>query len=296
MSRVILWAVPGIGEVAPGTDVGALVADALDRDPHGPLVTGDILVITSKIISKAEGRLVQAEDREGAIDAETMATVARRGSLRVVRTRAGFVLAAAGVDTSNVPSHQVALLPRDADASAEALRRALRARTGADVGVLISDTAGRAWRVGQTDHTIGAAGVRLIERYAGRVDAYGNTLQVTERALADEIAGAADLVKGKLSGCPVAVVRGLGSLVSDADEPARALVRPLEQDLFRLGTRESVLWATLEALEQGDRFEELAGSPPERVVAALENVLSEQGVPPAFVSRLLSSVTPDAAP
>jgi coenzyme F420-0:L-glutamate ligase/coenzyme F420-1:gamma-L-glutamate ligase len=171
------------------------------------------VVVTSKIISKAEGRYADASDREHAITAETAAVVAQRGPMRIVRTRTGLTLAAAGVDTSNVEPGRILLLPVDPDASAERLAAGLSAAVGGDVGVVVSDTAGRPWRLGQTDHAIGAARVQVLAAYAGQVDGYGNELAVTTMALADELAAAADLVKGKLAGRPVAVLRGLPDLV-----------------------------------------------------------------------------------
>jgi coenzyme F420-0:L-glutamate ligase/coenzyme F420-1:gamma-L-glutamate ligase len=222
--------IPGLPEIEPGADLAALIADAADD-----LRDGDIVVVTSKIVSKAEGRVVHG-DREAAIDAETVRVVARRGDARIVETRQGLVLAAAGVDASNTPPGTVVLLPEDPDESARRLRKALRARPGAAVGVIITDTLGRAWRIGQTDTAIGAAGVRPFVDYRGTEDSFGNPLEVTLDAVADEIAAAADLVKGKASGVPVAVVRGLADLVTAGDGPgAGALIRPPAEDMFRFG-------------------------------------------------------------
>jgi coenzyme F420-0:L-glutamate ligase/coenzyme F420-1:gamma-L-glutamate ligase len=166
-------------------------------------------------------------DRERAIDAETIWVVARRGATRIVETRHGLVLAAAGVDNSNTPPGTVVLLPEDPDGSARRLRKALRDRLGARVGVIITDTLGRPWRNGQTDAAIGAAGVLPLRDYRGRPDTFGTPLAVTVAAVADEIAAATDLVKAKTSGIPVAIVRGLADLVTDADGPGgRALIRP----------------------------------------------------------------------
>jgi coenzyme F420-0:L-glutamate ligase/coenzyme F420-1:gamma-L-glutamate ligase len=228
--------VPGLPEIAAGADLGALIADAA-----GDLRDGDIVVVTSKIVSKAEGRTVH-QDREAAIDAETIRVVARRGDARIVETRHGLVMAAAGVDASNTPAGTVVLLPEDPDESARRLRKALRARPGARVGVIITDTLGRAWRVGQTDTAIGAAGVRPVIDYRGTEDSFGNSLEVTLAAVADEIAAAGDLVKGKARGVPVAVVRGLAGLVTDEDGPgASALIRNSAEDMFRYGGAEVVL-------------------------------------------------------
>ncbi|MEP6482585.1 MAG: coenzyme F420-0:L-glutamate ligase [Rhodoglobus sp.] len=231
-----VWAVEGIPEVVAGDDLAVLIGDAL----AGVLEDGDIIAVTSKIVSKAEGRFVVAADREDAITAETVRVVATRGATRIVENRLGIVAAAAGVDSSNTPFGTVLLLPIDPDASARALCVALRARFGVSVGVLITDTLGRPWRAGQTDVAIGAAGIRVLDDLRGTTDAGGRQLDVTVAASADEIASAADLVKGKAAGLPVAVVRGLGHLVGELDLPgALAIVRPAADDLFRLGTREA---------------------------------------------------------
>ncbi len=232
--RYEVRAVPGLPEVRPGDDLAKLIAST------GPgLVDGDILLVTSKIVSKAEGRVLSAADREAAIDAETVRVVARRGTLRIVENRQGLVMAAAGVDASNTPAGTVLLLPEDPDASARALREGLRAALGVDVGVVVTDTFGRPWRNGLTDVAIGAAGVRVLDDLRGGQDAHGNPLSATVVALADELAAAGDLVKGKTDGLPVAVVRGLAHLVADGDG-ARAMVRPPADDMFRLGTSEAV--------------------------------------------------------
>jgi dehydro coenzyme F420 reductase / coenzyme F420-0:L-glutamate ligase / coenzyme F420-1:gamma-L-glutamate ligase len=223
--------VTGLPEVAAGADLAALIAAAAPD-----LQDGDILVVTSKVVSKAEGR-VAAVPREQAIEAETARVVARRGPTTIAQTRHGLVLAAAGVDESNTAPGTVVLLPEDPDESARRLRKALHARTGRRVGVLITDTMGRPWRAGQTDNAIGAAGVVPVRDYRGEADTFGNILQVTVAAVADEIAGAADLVKGKAAGVPAAVVRGLAALVTEQDGPgARELIRPAGEDMFRLGS------------------------------------------------------------
>ncbi|MBW5424582.1 coenzyme F420-0:L-glutamate ligase, partial [Streptomyces sp. BG9H] len=205
-----VWAVPGLPEVREGDDLAKLIAAA---EPG--LADGDVLLVTSKIVSKAEGRVVEAGDREAAIDAETVRVVARRGTLRIVENRQGLVMAAAGVDASNTPSGTVLLLPSDPDASARALREGVREALGVDVGVVVTDTFGRPWRAGLTDVAIGAAGVRVLDDLRGGVDAYGNPLSATVVATADELAAAGDLVKGKAAGLPVAVVRGLAHVVGD---------------------------------------------------------------------------------
>jgi coenzyme F420-0:L-glutamate ligase / coenzyme F420-1:gamma-L-glutamate ligase len=223
--------VEGLPEITAGADLAGLIAGAATD-----LADGDIVVVTSKIVSKAEGRVVQA-GREEAIEAETVRVVARRGPTRIVETRHGLVLAAAGVDASNTSPGTVVLLPEDPDASARALRKGLSDRLGVTVGVLITDTLGRPWRTGQTDAAIGAAGLAPLIDYRGTADTFGTDLEVTVAAVADEIAGAADLIKGKAARIPVALVRGLAGLVTGADGPgARALVRPAAEDMFRFGS------------------------------------------------------------
>ena len=236
-----VWALEGIGEISPGDDLVYVIARAVGDD----LRDGDILVVTSKIVSKAEGRIIDADDREAAITAETVRVVATRTSAtdhttRIVENRLGMVSAAAGVDASNTPAGTVLLLPEDPDASARRLAEGLRERTGAMVGVLVSDTLGRAWREGQTDSAIGAGGVHVFEDLRGQTDAEGRPLVVTLPCVADELASAAELVKGKASKLPVAVVRGRGDLVGSLDLPgARSIVRPLDRDMFRLGADEA---------------------------------------------------------
>ncbi|MBV9095346.1 MAG: coenzyme F420-0:L-glutamate ligase [Streptosporangiaceae bacterium] len=223
--------VTGLPEISAGADLAALITGAAPG-----LRDGDILVVTSKIISKAEGR-VAAVPREQAIEAETVRVVARRGPTTIAQTRHGLVLAAAGVDESNTPPGTVVLLPADPDSSARRLRKAVCGRTGRRLGVIITDTMGRPWRNGQTDNAVGAAGVIPVRDYRGEADAFGTILQVTVAAVADEIAAAADLVKGKSLRVPVAVVRGLADLVTETDGPgARALVRPAADDMFRFGS------------------------------------------------------------
>ncbi|WP_067487167.1 coenzyme F420-0:L-glutamate ligase [Actinomadura hibisca] len=235
-----VFGVHGLPEVAEGADIAALV-------PADLLEDGDVLVVTSKIVSKAEGRVLVADDREKAIDAETVRVVARRaharGETRIVETQQGLVMAAAGVDASNTERGTVLLLPEDPDASARRIRARLRERTGANVAVIVSDTFGRPWRNGLTDVAIGVAGMAPLEDFRGRSDTFGNALEATVTAVADELASAAELVKGKLDGVPIAVVRGLGALVTDDDGPgARAMVRPSAEDMFRYGSAD-VLYA-----------------------------------------------------
>ena len=223
--------VTGLPEITAGSDLAALIAEAA-----ADLREGDILVITSKIVSKAEGRVV-AVPRDQAIEAETVRVVARRGATTIAQTRHGLVLAAAGVDESNTAPGTVVLLPADSDESARRIRKALHHRTGLRLGVIVTDTMGRPWRAGQTDNAIGAAGLIPVRDYRGEADTFGNILEVTVAAVADEIASAADLVKGKSQQVPVAVVRGLAGLVTELDGPgARAIIRPADEDMFRFGS------------------------------------------------------------
>ncbi len=227
---VTVIGVTGLPEITAGSDLAALIADAAD------LRDGDILVVTSKIVSKAEGRVVTTS-RDQAIEAETVRVVARRGPTTIAQTRHGLVLAAAGVDESNTAPGTVVLLPEDPDESARRLRKALHGRVGVTIGVLVTDTMGRPWRAGQTDNAIGAAGVSPLRDHRGEPDTFGNILEVTVAAVADEIASAADLVKGKSRHVPVAVVRGLAGLVTEPDGPgARAIIRPADEDMFRFGS------------------------------------------------------------
>ena len=236
-----IWALEGIPEVTPGIDLVALVAEAA----ASTLKHGDILIVTSKIVSKAEGRIIAADDREDAITAETVRLVASRTSpgghmTRIVENKLGIVSAAAGVDASNTPHGTVLLLPVDPDASARALAAGLRMQLGVELGVIISDTLGRAWREGQTDSAIGAGGVHVFEDLRGQTDAEGRSLVVTMPCVADELAAAADLVKGKASRMPIAVVRGRSDLVGSLELPgARSIVRDPERDMFRLGADEA---------------------------------------------------------
>ncbi|MGP3984095.1 coenzyme F420-0:L-glutamate ligase [Streptomyces sp. KR80] len=236
-----VWALPGMPEVVAGDDLAKLIADAATSCGLPGLAHGDVLLVTSKIVSKAEGRLVGAHDREAAIDAESVRVVARRGPTRIVETRHGFVMAAAGVDASNTPAGTVLLLPEDPDASARRIRVGLRDLLGVDIGVVVTDTFGRPWRNGLTDVAIGAAGVRVLDDLRGGTDAQGNPLSMTVVATADELAAVGDLAKGKADGLPVAVVRGLPHVVEEAHgEGARAIVRAPADDMFRLGTSEAI--------------------------------------------------------
>ena len=233
-------ALAGLPEVRPGDDVAELIAVAARRSRF-ELRDRDILVVTSKIVSKAEGRVRAGDTRAEAIAAETIRVVSRRGDTVIAQTRHGFVMAAAGVDASNTERGTVLLLPEDPDASAARIRQGLHDRLSLNVGIIVSDTFGRPWRVGQTDLAIGVAGVCAALDYRGMSDGHGNRLEVTHIAVSDEIAAAGDLVKGKLAGSPVAVVRGLGQHVLDDDGPGAAqLVRQPGEDMFRYGSRDVV--------------------------------------------------------
>lgn len=249
---LLVQAVEGLPPVTGGDDLAALLSPALRAltwpDGSTGMADGDVVVVASKIIAKAERQLVPGRTREeveAAIDSQTVRVVAERvrpdGSrLRIVQNRQGLVLAAAGVDTSDVPQGMALLLPEDPDASARALRRGLDARLGVRPGVVVSDTVGRPWRDGVADIAIGAAGVVVLDDHRGRRDGYGRELTITMIAAADEIAAAAELVKGKVDGRPVAVVRGLGHLVTREDgDGAAAVARPAEDDLFREGSAEA---------------------------------------------------------
>ncbi|MBW3602996.1 MAG: coenzyme F420-0:L-glutamate ligase, partial [Actinobacteria bacterium] len=227
--------VEGLGEVRPGDDLAALVAGAVE------LRAGDVVVVAQKVVSKAEGALVRpapGEPREVArrrvARAHTARLVARVGQTEIVQTVHGLVCANAGVDGSNVPDGRLTLLPADPDASARRLRDGLLRRTGERVAVIVADTFGRPWRLGQTDVAIGVAGLRPVRDERGGADRHGRTLDVTEVAVADELAGAADLVRTKAAGVPVVVVRGFTGEPDDA-ATARTLVRPPAEDLFRRG-------------------------------------------------------------
>lgn len=231
-SPVTIFGILGLPEVGAGDDLAAMIAAAAE------LETGDVLVVTQKIVSKAEGRVVavdpdDAEARRELAENEAVRVLRRRGDLVVTETHHGFVCANSGVDLSNMADGYAALLPVDPDRSARRIRDGLRARTGCEVGVIVSDTFGRAWRRGVTDIAIGSAGVRGIVDLRGTTDAMGRTLVATEICVVDEIAGAAELVMGKAAGVPVAVVRGLDPSVLGDGSVREEVVRPYAEDLFR---------------------------------------------------------------
>ena len=233
---VQLLGVPGIREIQPGDDLAGIIAEATAAAE--PLHDGDVVVVTQKIVSKAEGRLVEVDpddplSHKAVVEQESVRILRRRGDLIMSETRHGFVCANVGVDLSNVARGQAALLPIDSDRSARRIRDGLRGRAGVSVGVVVSDTFGRAWRRGVTDVAIGVAGIAGVVDLRGTEDAYGRTLMVTEVCVADEIAAAAELVMGKSTGVPVAIVRGLDTAWLREASVAAEIVRPHGEDLFR---------------------------------------------------------------
>ena len=236
-TRLSIWPVTGIGEIRPGDQLGDVVADACRAEPNGPLQNGDVLVVTQKVVSKAEGRMVEIDpddplSHKSLVEDEAVRIVRRRGDLIITETSHGFVCANSGIDLSNVERGYAALLPVDSDRSARRIRDIVRARLGVEVGVIVSDTFGRPWRRGLTDVAIGVAGVAAVVDLRGTPDSLGRTMQVTEVCVADEIASAAELVMGKSSGVPVAVVRGCDSSWM-RDSSISEIVRPASEDLFR---------------------------------------------------------------
>lgn len=260
----------GVGEVQPGDDLAALVLDACTP------ADGDIVTITSKVVSKAEGRQ-RTGDRDDALAEETVRVVARRGPTAIVRNRLGLTMAAAGIDASNVTAGDFLLLPLDPDGTARQVRSAILERTGVNVGVLITDTAGRPWRNGQTDIAIGAAGLLVLQDYAGLSDAYGNPLAVTAPAVADELAGAAELATGKLGSRPFTVIQGRADLVLPVDDHgtgAAGLIRDDGTDMFGYGSREAVL----RAVTRSGAAIFGAPAPSSDVAAAVLEVLGDSAV------------------
>ena len=226
----------GIAEIRPGDELAELILDAATAQ-QTPLANGDCLVVTQKVVSKAEGRLVELDPldldaRRRLVESESVRIVRRRGDLTISETPHGFVCANAGIDLSNVEAGWAALLPVDSDRSAKHVRDALRARAGVEVAVIVSDTFGRPWRQGLTDVAIGVSGIAALIDLRDTPDATGRVLQVTEVAIADEIAAAAELVMGKANAVPVAIVRGLDpSWLGEGS--VRQLIRPAQEDLFR---------------------------------------------------------------
>jgi len=237
MSHLSIWGVQGIGEVTPQDHLGKIIADACRQEPNGPLQDNDVLVVTQKIVSKAEGRLVPIDandplSHKQLVEQEAVRIVRRRGDLIITETKHGFVCANSGIDLSNIERGYAALLPLDSDKSARRIRDFIRATLGVSVGVIVSDTFGRPWRQGLTDVAIGIAGIAGVVDLRGTPDSLGRIMQVTEVAVADELASAAELVMGKTSGVPVAVIRGVEE-VWFRDSSISELVRPPQEDLFR---------------------------------------------------------------
>ena len=237
MARLMAWSVEGIGEIVPGQQLGDVIVEACSAEPNGPLRDNDVLIVTQKIVSKAEGRLVpiDADDplsHKVLVEQEANRIVRRRGDLIITETKHGFVCANNGIDLSNVERGYAALLPLDSDRSARRIRDIVRAKLGVTVGVIVSDTFGRPWRKGLTDVAIGVAGIAGVVDLRGTEDALGRMMQVTEVCVADELASAGELVMGKSNGVPVAIIRG-----SDPswfrDSSMDEIVRPPSEDLFR---------------------------------------------------------------
>ena len=229
MNAIQVLPLEGIPEVRPGDDLASLLVDALER--AGGLREGDVLVVSQKVVSKAEGRVEQADDHLAVILREARAVRRRRGDFVIAENEHGFVCASAGVDRSNTPGEGwVVLLPRDPDASAAAIRAALADRFGVAPAVIVSDSFGRAWRQGTTDVALGVAGMRPLLDLRGRPDERGRPLQATVIAVADELAGAAELIMGKANGVPAALIRGYAAPAGEGR--ARELVMPPERDLF----------------------------------------------------------------
>lgn len=269
-------------------DLSAIMCEHLGQvtwpDGSTGVSDGDIVVVTSKVVAKTEGRVVQASSRDQAIADQTVRVVATkrtpRGVTTISQTEHGLVLAAAGVDASNTDTGTVVLLPKDPDASAARLKSAIERELGVRVGVIVTDTMGRPWRLGVTDVAIGAAGVRVLDDFTGRQDSYGNTLEMTVVALADEIASAVELATGKLASAPLAVVRGLGHHLTDDGAQARDVVRPLQEDLFWLGTAE--------AMEEGAK----------RAVSLRRTIrqFTEESVDPTVIDRAIADALLAPAP
>jgi coenzyme F420-0:L-glutamate ligase/coenzyme F420-1:gamma-L-glutamate ligase len=238
MSRLTIFGIEGIGEIAPGTDLAAVIAAAAAEGDGTTLADGDVVIVTQKIVSKAENRLVAIDpddplSHKPLVEQESVRILRRRGELIISETVHGVVCANAGIDLSNVERGWAALLPVDSDRSARRIRDGLRHRCGVEVGVIISDTFGRAWRRGVTDVAIGCAGVAGVVDLRGTPDALGREMQVTEVAVVDEIAAAAELVMGKSTGTPVAVVRGVEAAWLREGSVKAEVVRKPSEDLFR---------------------------------------------------------------
>jgi coenzyme F420-0:L-glutamate ligase/coenzyme F420-1:gamma-L-glutamate ligase len=238
MSRLEVFGIDGIGEIHPGDDLAGIIATAAADGEGTTLADGDVVVVTQKIVSKAENQLVAIDPHDPLshkplVEAESVRILRRRGDLIISETKHGFVCANAGIDLSNVESGWAALLPEDSDRSARRIRDGIRGKAGIDVAVIISDTFGRTWRRGVTDVAIGSAGIAAVLDLRGTPDALGREMQVTEVAVVDEIACAAELVMGKSSGIPVAVVRGIDPTWFRDGSVHDEIVRHPNDDLFR---------------------------------------------------------------
>ena len=238
MSRLEVFGIDGIGEIRPGDDLAGLIAAAAAQGDGTALADGDVLVVTQKVVSKAEGMLEAVDPNDplshkAIVERESVRIVRRRGDLIISETKHGFICANAGIDLSNVERGYAALLPEDSDRSARRIRDGIRARAGVEVAVIVSDTFGRTWRRGLTDVAIGCAGIGAILDLRGTEDTYGREMMVTEVAVVDELASAAELVMGKSTGVPVAVVRGVPADWLRQGEVRAELVRSPEEDLFR---------------------------------------------------------------
>lgn len=238
MAGITIFTISGIPEIRRGDDLATLIVNAAATSNETLLVDGDVLVVTQKIVSKAEGRLVEIDpsdplSHKPLVEAEAVRILRRRGELLITETNHGFVCANSGIDLSNIESGWAALLPEDSDRSARRIRDGIRARAGIEVATIISDTFGRAWRRGVTDVAIGCAGIAGVVDLRGTPDALGREMQVTEVAIADEIASAAELVMGKSAGMPVAVVRGIDPTWLREGSVIGEIVRHPSEDLFR---------------------------------------------------------------
>jgi coenzyme F420-0:L-glutamate ligase/coenzyme F420-1:gamma-L-glutamate ligase len=238
MSRLDIFGIDGLPEIRPGADLAGMIAQAATAGDGTALADGDVVVVTQKIVSKAEDQLVAIDptdplSHKPLVERESVRILRRRGELIISETKHGFICANAGIDLSNVEQGYAALLPEDSDRSARRIRDGLKGKAGVEVGVIVSDTFGRTWRRGVTDVAIGCAGIAAIVDLRGTNDALGREMQVTEVALADEIACAAELVMGKSTGIPVAVVRGLDRSWFRTSSIRDEMIRKPEEDLFR---------------------------------------------------------------
>ncbi len=238
MSRLEVFGIEGIPEVRPGDDLAGMIATAAAAEPDTALADGDVVVVTQKVVSKAEGMLVEVDpddplSHKPLVERESVRVLRRRGDLVISETKHGFICANAGIDLSNIDVGYAALLPEDSDRSARRIRDGIRARADVEVAVVVSDTFGRVWRRGLTDVAIGVAGIQGIVDLRGTEDSRGRVLQVTEVCVVDEIAGAADMVMGKATGVAAAVVRGIDPQWLGDGNVHDQIVRHPDEDLFR---------------------------------------------------------------